>query len=688
MSLASLLSARSVTREVAEIIRPSRRLSPDEAVEQYLRSAGGPWQRELAPMMIEPLNLLGSRLYTGIVFIGPSRTSKTFSLVIGGITYVVTCSPADTLVVHNTEAKARAFSRKDVDRAIRHSPELESRLSPRPRDDNVFDKFFRSGMVLQFSWPSASQLAGDTYKYVFIPDYDRPENRDDVDGEGSVWDLASVRPRTFLSRGKCLAESSPGGEYTKAEWIPSTPHEAPPADGICAIYNRGTRARWYWPCIDGCGEYFQAQPGLANFKMPEFEELEREVLKKDLMWFAEQLAWIACPHCGHVYRQERKRDLNARGVWLHEGETIRPDGRVEGDRRRTQIASFWQGGVSATYQSWVEMILRYLQGVQTYARTGDESALRSTTNTDQAAPYLPRAAAKRRTAEQLLKRLEDWPRGVVPPGVRFIIASIDVQLRRFVVQFYGWGEGLQSWLIERMAITGSRRTEAGGRAAGIDPASYPEDWEILVDEVITRTFPLQADPQRRLHVELTLCDSGGQEGVTTNAYEFWRSARDQGLGNQFFLVRGNPSRVAPSVAKTWPDARERKDRRSGARGDVPVWQLNVNLWKDTIVGDLGREQPGPGYVHLPRWLQEEEPEFFEELMAETRTDRGWVKDENKRNEAFDLHVYARAGCKILQADAIDWSDPPAWARDPLSLDRTDSKSDIDLAAIAAQLNGN
>jgi phage terminase large subunit GpA-like protein len=117
MSLASLLSARSVTREVAEIIRPSRRLSPDEAVEQYLRSAGGPWQRELAPMMIEPLNLLGSRLYTGIVFIGPSRTSKTFSLVIGGITYVVTCSPADTLVVHNTEAKARAFSRYAIRRS-------------------------------------------------------------------------------------------------------------------------------------------------------------------------------------------------------------------------------------------------------------------------------------------------------------------------------------------------------------------------------------------------------------------------------------------------------------------------------------------------------------------------------------------------------------------------------------------
>lgn len=663
--LPPFLQASSVSHGLAEILRPSRRTLPSEAIAQYLRTEKGAWNPQLASMMLEPVNLLASRAYQGIVYIGPSRGSKTMTLVLGGLAYIVTCAPGDTQITQMSQDAAREFSRKDVDRAIRHSPELAARLSPRPRDDNVFDKFWRSGMSLNFAWPSVSQHSSKTLRYAFITDYDRPENRDDVDGEGTLWDLAYTRIRTFLSRGKCVAESSPGGEYREPQWTPKTPHEGPPATGIVSIYNRGTRARLYWPCMH-CGEFFQCQPGLGNFRLPVAAELEIEIQKRDLMWLAEQFAKVACPHCAGIHEQQTRPEINLRAQWVHEGQTIDGAGRKTGELRRTDIASFWQGGASASYQTWSSLLHRYFQAMLEWIRTGDEGPLKTTTNTDQAAVYLPKAIAKRRTAEELLERVEDWPRGVVPAGVRFLVGTHDTQGNRFVCQVFGFGVGLECWLIDRFIISSSRRIEdeATQRYAGLDPAGYVEDWQLLIDALVKREYPLEHKPETKLAPIVTWGDSGGADGVTNRAYDFWRYLNAQQLGRQYQLVKGAGDLNAPRAIMAWPDARGRKDRASGAKGDVPVWLINVNQIKDGIIGSLQRKTPGPGYVHLPLWA---ELEFFNELTAETRNNAGrWECPKNVRNEAFDLITYARAACVALKAENIDWNDPPEWARDPLA----------------------
>ena len=653
--MTSTCDARTVTSGLADLARPPRRERPSAAAARVLMTEKGPWSPELTPYALEPLDALGGRDYTGIVFVGPARTGKTMSLILGGVAYIVTCAPGDTLVVQMSQEAARDFSRTDLDRAIRNSPELAKRLSPRARDDNTFDKFFRSGIVLKLGWPAVSQLSSKTLQYVFLTDYDRPENRDNVDGEGPMWDLAAKRTETYMSRGKCLAESSPGEDYLDAKWQPATPHEAPPARGILSLYNRGTRARWYWPCKH-CGAFFEAAPGLKCLAMPGFDELEAAVQRSDIMTLAESFARVVCPDCGGLHAMADRGAMNARGLWVHDGQTV-VDGRLEGERTRSNIASYWLGGVAAAYQRWDSIALKYLQAVRTYAQTRDEMPLKATTNTDQGAPYLPRAAAKRRVADDLLRRLEVWDKGTVPPGVRFLTAAVDVQAGKFVVEVFGWGDGLESWLVDRFSITASRRAEGNGTAA-LDPARYAEDWRALVDEVIGRRYPIAGEAGRELSVLLTCCDSGGREGVTQNAYNFWRWCRGHGLAREFMLVKGVASLTAPRTAITWPDSRERKDRKAGGKGDVPVALLNVNALKDGVSGDLGRDVPGPGFHHIPAWVDRG---FFDELTAEQRTPKGWIKSPGSKNEAFDLHVYNRAAVILLKAEGIDWANPPAWA---------------------------
>jgi len=533
-------------------------------------------------------------------------------------------------------------------------------------------------MVVKIGWPAISQLSAKTLKYVFLTDYDRPENRDDVDGEGPLFDLAVKRVETYMSRGKVIVESSPGEEFIDRTWKAASVHEAPPAPGIMSIYNRGTRARWYWRCVH-CEAHFQAEPGLGNFKLPEQKELERRVEgASDLVGLAEEWARIACPSCGALHEQSERTELNRGASWMHEGDRWTGKEWDTSARRRSRIASYWLGGVAAAYQRWDSLLLKYLTGLQIVLRTSDETALKATTLTDQATPYIPRSVARRRTSDEFIARAEEWPRGVVPPGVAFLITAVDVQIRSFVVQVHGYGPGLESWVVDRYAIGLSKRTDADGRALALDPASYAEDWDEL-EEVALRTYPVDGVPGAVMPSHVTVCDSGGAEGVTQKAYDFWRKMRDAGHARRFGLVKGDPRKDAPRVQLTFPD-----NRKSGAKGDIPLHLLATTLWKDAVSGDLQREQTGPGYVHLPRWLGRD---FFDELTSEEKTAKGiWERIKpGLKNEAFTLAYYARAACAVVGAEKVNWAAPPAWATRPTAASNSGKKV-VSFAELARDLN--
>jgi len=195
------------------MLRPPRRISVSEAAQEYLRVVDGggnvtPWSATMTPYMLEPMDCLSSRRHDAVVFIGPSRSGKTLALVDAWQAYCRTCDPGDMLITQITEDKAREYSKVRIARQLQHSPEMAKRISPRAHDDNVHDKIFRDGSLLSIKWPSKNTFASSDYRYVALTDYDRlPAN---IDGEGDPFSLASKRTQTFLSRGMCLAESSPG----------------------------------------------------------------------------------------------------------------------------------------------------------------------------------------------------------------------------------------------------------------------------------------------------------------------------------------------------------------------------------------------------------------------------------------------------------------------------------------------
>ena len=650
-------TAAEIRKNTAAIIRAPRRMPVAEAVHKYMRVPVGvgnsvEWDPNLAPYVVEPMNCLASREYDAVVFVGPARTGKTIGLIDGWVVYNIVCDPSDMLIVQMTEEKAREHSKKRLARTFRASPEVAQRLSPFRNDNNVHDRTFLAGNYLKIGWPSINIMSSSDFKCVALTDYDRfPEN---IDGEGDGFSLASKRTTTFMSAGMTLVESSPGRDIRDSKWRRKSPHEAPPTTGILSLYNRGDRRRWYWPCPD-CGEYFQPEMNA----MTGFRDIADPVK-------AGESARLQCPHCMALVAPDMKRELNGRGVWLREGEQIDREGNVSGEARRSRIASFWLEGPTAAYQTWSQLVYKLLTAEQEYEATGSEETLKAVINTDWGLPYLPRSATEQRRSDVLLARAEDYGKRLVPPKVRFLLAAVDVQggkNRRFVVQIIGYGENGERWIIDRYNIRQSLRCDEQGETQPIHPGAYPEDWQLLVSDVLLKTYSLQAAPERRMPVLAMAVDSGGEEGVTDNAYKFWRQCRRDGLGKRVYLVKGDSTKRQKVITKTYPDNTDRSDRRAQARGDVPVYLLQTDALKDQLSNNLARETPGAGYIHFPAWLGEW---FFDELTYEERgSDGKWRKPGKGQNEAFDLACYAQAVAILRGYEKIrDWSSPPVWAELP------------------------
>lgn len=645
----------------AEAVRPPERITVSEAAERYhiVKNQGqhvGPFSLDKTPYLREPMDVLTSLDYTGMIFAGPARTGKS-AMAINWLCHTAITDPADMCVVHMTQHSARDWSMADLAKAVRNSPELRRRMTPGRQNDNVFDKQFLSGMRLLVSWPTITNLSGKTIPRGWFMDYDRLTQ--DVDGEGNPYDLGRKRGGTFKRYAMWAAEASPGFPVNDPKWSPRTPHEAPPTGddkggGILQLYNRGDRRRWYWRC-PSCEMPFE--PHFRHLMFPQVEGM-------DPMDAAEQVKMV-CPHHGCLLEPRQQADLNRSGRWLREGETWNPDDSVTGTARRSDIASFWMFGPAAGFTDWIMLTHRYLIAMEQYEATGDEGPLMVTVNTDQGDAYTPKAIEGGRLPEELKQRAQDWgstrdnPGVPVEAGGGFLVATVDVQKESFVVHVFLVSQGGSIWHIDMFKIRKSLRVDEDGDRMRLDPAAYPEDWDLLVSEVLEREYPITGS-ERRIGIKIVACDSGGAEGVTANAYDFYRRLRTAGNAQRFHLVKGRASRTETAPLRlTMPDSQQ-KDKYAIARGDVPVWEVNSNVVKDAASNMMGRAE-GSGMVHFPTWAEDW---LYTQLTTEIRTPKGWENPSRRRNEAFDLLCYAIA---IQRHPDVRthipgfWDNPPSWA---------------------------
>lgn len=669
---------QQVLMDCLDAVQPPERLKVSEAAAKFrrLNNPGayvGPWDNTKAPYLVEIMDTLDSEEHTGLVVAGPARTGKS-DMLFNWLTKLVIADPADMMVIHMKQNTARDWSKAEFRKFLRDTPEAAARLAPGRDSDNVFDKTFRSMRVLN-KWPSVKELSGKTVRYVWFNDFDRmPTN---VEGEGSPWALGKKRTETFGRYGMTVAEASPGFPCTEPRWKPSTPHMAPPTEGISGLYNQGDRRRRYWRC-PYCLSWFE--PTFDLLVYPDGDDISKRASQ----------TMLQCPHqtCGKKIHPSRKNELDLAGVWLRDGQRLlRSTDRknlivIEGEGAQSDIASFWIPALATFSMSWANLVRNYLRAEEHFRLTNDDNQLKATTTVDQGCVYTPRILTGDVRLPEVIKANCAEPFGsaeqpVVLDGVRFLLATVDVQSNRFIVQIHGFRRPLEPVntglgdivIVDRFEIQKSARLDADDSPLWIKPASFLEDWRLIIERVMLKRYPLGDGSGRMMQVLQTAVDSGGQQGVTSKAYDFWRYLRDgpeednsdgwyPDAQNRLILVKGESGSRVYRQKIDYPDSVS-KDRFSGARGEVPVMFVNVTAMKDTVMGMADRVEAG-GKIVTPTWFADD---WYNELLAEVRTATRWENPKNRRNESLDLlgYAYALALSLRVQIEKIDWSDPPSWA---------------------------
>ena len=639
-----LPSWTTVDRAIAEALpnlNPLARVSVSETAPRRSIESGGqwvPWRPDVAPYMHEPGDLITSRRFDSVAFVGPARSSKSEGLVINPLTHAILAQPRVVAVFSPSKDAAQEWSVGAVDSLIANSDELRERLLSGKGGDNVFGKKFRGGCRLTIDWPVKAKLAQRSISLVIGTDYDAFP--DDIGGDGEAFPLMRKRTEAAGSRGMTAVESSPRKPILNENWTRKTPHEAPPCEGIVGIYNRGSRGRLYWTCPDCRGQF---EPAFDRLQWPATGSTADRGAK----------TYMSCPHCGGVIEARQKMELNAAAQWLHEceGGEIVP---IHDLKRNVATASFWLPGPAAALAPWSRIVSRVLEAEETYKETGGETALQAAYNVELGLPYLSRArgASEGLTADALREGASAHAWQECPPETRFVTVAIDVQSGRFVVQVEAWGRDMERVLIDRFDLFTPPGEDTSRR---LDPAKYAEDWQVLeplADKVYRVTG--KAYGLRPLAIVI---DMQGEAGVTPNARAFWRDMKAKHRG-RFFLQRGRGGEHAKRAALLYPETAH-KGKEHVAR-DVPAINTGTDRLKDEIAASLLRTEPGPRKLHISTHAP---AEVFDEYAAERRGPKGWEKRPGAiRNEALDLSVYALALAVVLEIEAVDWEKPPAVLR--------------------------
>ncbi len=241
-----------------------------------------------------------------------------------------------------------------------------------------------------------------------------------------------------------------------------------------------------------------------------------------------------------------------------------------------------------------------------------------------------------------------------PAETLFLLAAVDVQLGRFVVQIMAHMADGERVLIDRFDIINPPEGAPRYKDRALDPAKYGEDWAVLFD-LADLDYPV-ANADHRLRLLSIVIDAGGAPGVTPNAYAFYRKARSSHV-RRFHLIRGFGG---PNVKRAEVKAPEtsHQGRKKAAR-DILLVRAGTDRLKDEIAASLLRTDQGTRAIHIPRGSP---PDIYAEFASERRTPKGWEKRPGvKRNEALDLAVYDLALSIVLGAEKINPNRPPAWA---------------------------
>ena len=511
-------------------------------------------------------------------------------------------------------------------RDVRVMRRVMPRFSRRSKDNTLRVKKFTTGLLHMRGGKASKnyrRLTVDSVVYDEFSAFDR-----DIEKEGAPGKLGDKRLEGAVYP-KSIAGSTP-----KLRHNDNTEDRETEADLLM---------RWHVPCphCDELHEITFGGPAGAH----------------GLKWLPGQPETVAhaCPHCGGTMSQADYLRVWHAGVWIckrtgiwldHRGAfrtassldwrtwPLQPEPATAAPVPQHVAVHVWTA--CAPQATWVAIAEEH-EAAAHLAERGDRSLLKTFTNTTLGETW--EEEGERSDEHALQKRAEPYPLRTVPVGALRLTAGIDVQGNRWELSVWGWGRGMESWIVDDHVIEGN-------------PAD-DRDWEHL-SAYLQRRYPM-AWHGGTMGIDAISIDSGHH---TQAVYNF---VRLQQAKMRIHAVKGSSDEGKPIKGTASPVEVTWKGQR-WPHG-LKLWVIGVDTAKDLLHGQLAIAQPGPGYVHFSQDLPRE---WYEQLTAEqrivTKAQGGesmrWVKH-RPRNEKLDCRNYATHAAHML---GLHTMGDAAWQR--------------------------
>lgn len=571
---------------IRRLCRVPERLTVTEWADRYrilpeTSTAPGPYDSSVTPYARKPQDCMADPDVRMLVLCWAAQTTKS-TVIENGVAYRIARQPTPMVVVQPKIEHAEGWAKERFVPMVLATPELRARVRlGKGTDSTLRFKRFPGGFLFIASAASATELASRSAPFILLDEVDRFEV---IPGEGNPVEIALKR-QGAADVGMAALTSTPRDAETTMIW---------------PYLEAGTYELYHVPCVH-CGAL---QPLVwKNLKYSEGRPRTAEYL---------------CVHCGALIDEKHKRDmLREEG---HGGDArwvpTNPEGTYPSFHLNALYSPFGMTSWASLADQWVRA-------------QGKPADLQVFVNT--ALAELWTETADTLDSDIITERLEPAERGVAPAGVGAITLGADVQENRVEWFVWGWGAGMESWLIDQGLIEGDTSRDLS------DPRSpYHE----LLNEVMPRAFPHAGGGTMR--ISAGFIDSGYN---TTTVYRIVRSARGR------LRLHASKGDATQKLILGKPSPQKHKG--------IVLYPIGVDAAKSEFLRSQLHEQViGPGYVHFPDWLATETCEQFVAEKRKRRIERGQViyewrkKAQDAANEALDCRIYARAALELLGPKVI------------------------------------
>jgi phage terminase large subunit GpA-like protein len=541
----------------------------------------GRWQTSRAEYQRGILDAISDARVETVVVMSSAQVGKT-EIVNNLCGYHIHQDPAPLLIIQPTTEMGESWSKDRLAPMLRDSPALRGRVSEtkaKSSGNTIRQKKFPGGHLAISGANSAAGLASRPIRVLCCDEIDRyPAS---AGAEGDPVSLGRRRTNNFWNRKIVLVSTPTTAGVSRIE----------------AAYEESDRRQFWVPCPH-CGHHQVL--GWPSVRWPEGRPSE---------------AMYHCEDCGAGWSDVQRWAAVRNGEW-----------RARGEFRG--IAGFHLNELYSPWRRLTETVADFLEAKkrpETF-KTWVNTSLGETWQEQGEAPDWARLYERREPAEP----------GIVPAGPLVLTAAVDVQQapERLEFALWGWGPGLESWLVEHVVIPGS--------------ATAPEHWD-KVAALVDREWPC-ADGTT-MKVGRCAVDTGGH--ATAGVYTQLRRLNHP----RILPIKGMPGWKRDALV-TGPTHQDVTERGRKIKRGIKLWAVSVDVLKQDFYRRLHLAREGedfpPGWVHLPDWMDSEQVQQLVAEQLHTINDRrGFGRREWRKmraNEQLDLAVYARAALVVMGAD--------------------------------------